>query len=41
MKEWFKEVNDYIREGLPLMIAISWMCMVVFIIKLLLYGQVK
>jgi len=41
MKEWFKGVNDWIREGLPLMVFISWLCMVMFVVKSIIVGQVR
>lgn len=36
MKDWFKKVNDYIKDGIPLIVLISWLCMVVFVIKILM-----
>lgn len=41
MRDWLEEFNDYIREVLPLMVFVSWMIMVVIIIKGLMSGEIR
>lgn len=41
MKEWFEEVNEYIREGLPTMMLITWILLVIFLLRGLYTGAIR
>ena len=41
MRDQLIEVNEFIRECLPIVILISWLCMIAFVIKMLMMAPVR
>ena len=41
MKETLEEINDCIRESLPIMVFVSWLVMVAIIIRGLYTGSIQ
>lgn len=41
MKEWLEEVNDCLRESLPIMLFVSWLIMICIIIRGLYTGAIR
>ena len=41
MKEWLEEVNDWIREALPIMMVVTWLLVVVLLLRGLYTGAIK
>jgi hypothetical protein len=35
MKDKMKEISDYINECMPIVVLITWLCMVAVVIKIL------
>ena len=35
MKDKMKEISDYINECIPIVVLITWLCMVAVVIKIL------
>ena len=41
MRQWFEEINDYIREGLPIMMLVTWILVVIFLLRGLYTGAIR
>lgn len=41
MRELLEEVNDWIREALPIMMVVTWLLVVVLLLRGLYTGAIK
>lgn len=41
MRDWLEEFNDYIREALPIMMVVTWLLVVVLLLRGLYTGAIK
>ena len=41
MKEWFEEFNDALKDSLPLLVFITWLLMVVIVVRGLVNGTIR